>query len=188
MLPVPFVAMLFIAAALTGGWVNALDSGQDVSDDAILLADATTAVLVGTLGINMAAIFTLVVSTLGRRTGLVPRWLGAWGYATGLLLLLSPGRFGWVAMLFPAWVRLWFAHPGGVIPTESWRLWSVTLTRNLVSQNYSKSLARISESTLGRRDCPSGKPCAARPIRCSPGASERTSTKWAMGHPAAQRG
>lgn len=99
-----FVALLFVSAALTGGMIDLIDDGQPVSNDVILLVDATTAVIVGTLAVKMAAVFTLVVTNLGRRTGIVPRWLVVWGYATGLVLLLSPVRSFWIAVLFPLWV------------------------------------------------------------------------------------
>ena len=99
-----FVALLFTAAAMTGGLVTMLDSGQAVSSDVVRLTSASTAVLVGTLAIRMAGVFTLVVSNLGRRTGILPRWLVAWGFMSGLVLLLSPVSSIWVAMLFPLWV------------------------------------------------------------------------------------
>lgn len=99
-----FVAMLFSAAAVMGGLLSALGGTQPVSDDSARLATAQTAVLVGTLGIRMAAVFTTVVTNLGRRTGIVPGWLVVAGYATGLVLLLAPPTTIWLALLFPAWV------------------------------------------------------------------------------------
>jgi hypothetical protein len=99
-----FVAMLFIATALTGGLVASVTGDRPISSDLVRLASGINAVLIGTLAIKMAAIFTLSVSNLGRRTDLLPRWLVWWGLATGLVLLLSPIRSIWVAILFPIWV------------------------------------------------------------------------------------
>ena len=79
-----FVAMLFAAAAVMGGLLSALGGTQPVSDDSARLATAQTAVLVGTLGIRMAAVFTMVVTNVGRRTGIVPVWLVIAGYAAAL--------------------------------------------------------------------------------------------------------
>jgi hypothetical protein len=53
---------------------------------------------------RMAAVCTLVISTILRRTGLAPRWLVASGYAIAIVLLLTVGSLPWVELLFPAWV------------------------------------------------------------------------------------
>jgi hypothetical protein len=105
-----FVAMLFAAAAVMGGLLSAFGGTQPVSDDSSRLATAQTAVLVGTLGIRMAAVFTMVVTNLGRRTGIVPRWLVVAGYAAAVVLLLAPPTTIWVALLFPAWVFTLSVH------------------------------------------------------------------------------
>jgi hypothetical protein len=99
-----FVAMLFIATALLGGVVAVFDDGPPPSNEAIRLAEGINAVLVGTLAIKMAGIFTLSVSTLGRRTQLVPKWLVWWGSLTALVLLIAPVGTYQVAILFPVWV------------------------------------------------------------------------------------
>ena len=52
----------------------------------------------------MAAVFVLAVSTAGLRVGSLPRRLGAFGYGTGLLLLLTPPFPRWIELLFPLWV------------------------------------------------------------------------------------
>jgi hypothetical protein len=62
--------------------------------------------LLATFGIRMAAVFTLVVTNLGRRTGIVPAWLVVVGYSTAGVLLFAPPRTVWATLLFPAWVFL----------------------------------------------------------------------------------
>lgn len=99
-----FVAMLFVATALLGGVVALFDNGKPRSNDVVQLVGAINAVLVGALAIKMAAIFTLSVSTLGRRTRLVPTWLVIWGTATAIILLIAPVGSDRIAILFPIWV------------------------------------------------------------------------------------
>ena len=54
----------------------------------------------------MAAVFTLVVTNLGRRTAIVPTWLVVIGYVTAVALLLAPPRTILATLLFPTWVFL----------------------------------------------------------------------------------
>jgi hypothetical protein len=46
------------------------------------------------------------VTSLGMRTGVLPRWLVVVGVVTGILLLLSPPLTAWVQMVFPTWVLI----------------------------------------------------------------------------------
>ena len=55
---------------------------------------------------RMAAVFTLSVSTLGLRTGALPRWVSFIGYAVALALLVAAGEHKWTQLVFPAWVLL----------------------------------------------------------------------------------
>jgi hypothetical protein len=105
-----FVAILFTAAAVTGGLLIVYTGPHPVSADSVRLAAAISSVLVGTLDVRMAAVFTLVVTNLGRRTGIIPVWLVVVGYLTGGLLLLVPPRSLWAAMVFPAWVFVLSVH------------------------------------------------------------------------------
>jgi len=105
-----FVAMLFAAGAVMGGLLNLVGGTEPVSDDSIRLGTAITAVLLSTFGIRMAAVFTMVVTNLGRRTGIIPRWLVVLGYTVGIVLLLAPPRTPYVALLFPLWVFVLSVH------------------------------------------------------------------------------
>jgi hypothetical protein len=71
-----------------------------------LLLVVFTKSLMGMFGARMAAVFTISVSSIGMRTGLVPKWLVLIGYVTGVLLLLSPPLSNWTQLLFPTWVLL----------------------------------------------------------------------------------
>jgi hypothetical protein len=116
-----FIAMLFTAAALIGALLIVYDSSPTVPMDEVQLVGQTSIVLLSTFSIRMAAVFTLAVTSLGRRTRIVPGWLQAVGVLTALLLLFAPPRSVWAVLLFPAWVLLisvqiliasW--RPGGV--------------------------------------------------------------------------
>ena len=101
-----FVAMLFSAAAVLGSLLVVYSDPNGASDDTIRLAGALTSTLLATYGSRMAAVFTLVVTTVGHRTGLTPRWLTGIGYVSALVLLLMPPGTRWVQLVFPAWVLL----------------------------------------------------------------------------------
>lgn len=103
------VAMLFTAAGVAGGLLLLFGDTESVTDDDVVLASAISTVLV-TLAIRMAAVFTLVVTNLGRRTRVFPGWLSIGGYLSGLVLLLAPSGTPWVDLLFPAWVFVLSVH------------------------------------------------------------------------------
>jgi hypothetical protein len=101
-----FVAMLFSASAVLGSLLVVYDGPNGASDDTIRLAGALTSTLLATFGARMAAVFTLVVTTVGHRMGLTPRWLTVVGYVSAVALLLMPPGIRWVQLVFPAWVLL----------------------------------------------------------------------------------
>ena len=87
-----FVAMLFSAAAVNGALLHLYAASPQVSTDDARFGSAIVAAFLGTFGIRMAAVFTLVVTNLGRRTAIVPTWLVVIGYLTAVTLLLAPPR------------------------------------------------------------------------------------------------
>jgi len=100
-----FVALLFSAAANMGALLSMYDAaggGLAVTD--VRLVGATSTALLANFGIRMAAVFTMVVTNLGRRTGIIPRWLQYVGYAVAATLFLAPPRTFWANLLFPSWV------------------------------------------------------------------------------------
>ena len=105
-----FVAMLFTAAAVNGALLNLYAASPRVSTEDARFASAIVASLLGTFGIRMAAVFTLVVTNLGRRTAIVPTWLVVVGFATAVALLLAPPRNILATLLFPTWVFLLSAN------------------------------------------------------------------------------
>ena len=105
-----FVAMLFGAAASTASLLALFDSASGASNDTLRLGGTLSSMLLGTFATRMAAVFTLSVSNLGRRTSLVPGWLSVFGYVVTVVLLFSPPGLEWVQLLFPGWVLLLSVH------------------------------------------------------------------------------
>ena len=54
----------------------------------------------------MAAVFILVSSTIGLRSGALPRWFCLLGYPTALALLLVVFVSEYVVLVFPVWVAI----------------------------------------------------------------------------------
>ena len=54
----------------------------------------------------MAAVFILVSSTIGLRSGALPRWFCLLGYPTALALLLVVFVSEVVVLVFPIWVTI----------------------------------------------------------------------------------
>ena len=60
-------------------------------------------VLLG-FGMRMTSMFVFTSSSIGRATGLIPKWFAYVGYVVGLVLLLAFTVAAWFALLFPVWV------------------------------------------------------------------------------------
>jgi hypothetical protein len=103
-----FVAMLFAAAAFTGGLITqaAAGSASAPGPDTLALGRQVTSVLLHIYGMRMAAVFTVSTATITLRTKVVPRWIGMLGYGVAVVLLVSVGLTVWAELLFPAWILL----------------------------------------------------------------------------------
>lgn len=103
-----FVAMLFAAAASAGGLQASVQfqGAPSPSPDAVVLARSLAYAFLYVYAMRSAAVFMLVVSTIGMRSGFLPRWLVVAGYAGGLVLLLSTSYFQLMVLVFPVWVAL----------------------------------------------------------------------------------
>jgi hypothetical protein len=101
-----FVAMLFAAAAAAGASIAVVrfQGSPAPSPDAVVFARGLAYALLYVYGVRAAAVFMLVVSTIGRRTGALPRWLALAGYGIAVVLLFSVSYFRLTVLLFPAWV------------------------------------------------------------------------------------
>ncbi len=101
-----FVAMMFAAAATAGAPLAAVRfQGAPIpSPEVVGLARALGYTFLYVYAVRAAAVFVIVVSTIGLQTRTLPRWLVLLGYAVALVLLLSVSFFQLVVLLFPAWV------------------------------------------------------------------------------------
>jgi hypothetical protein len=101
-----FVAMLFVAAGAGG----ALLAAVRFQDEPVPSADAVVTVRSLAFGflfiyaMRMAAVFMIVVSTIGMRLGVLPRWLVLAGYGAALVLMLNVSYVEALVLVFPAWV------------------------------------------------------------------------------------
>ena len=101
-----FVAMLFAASAAAGTLVAGVKFLHQPapSTDSVLFARALGFAFLFVFGVRIAAVFMLVVSTIGLRTGLLPRWLVVAGYIAALVFLFTVTYVELLALLLPAWV------------------------------------------------------------------------------------
>jgi hypothetical protein len=101
-----FVAMLFAAAASAGALIALIrfQGAPAPSPDSVDLARSLAYAFMYVFGVRVAAVFVLVSSTIGRRTGTMPRWLAYAGVAVALVLLFTVSYFQFTVLLFPFWV------------------------------------------------------------------------------------
>ena len=98
-----FVAMLFAAAAISGGLIADVSSAPP-SAGTLALGRNVTAILLNVYAMRMAAVFTLTTVTIASRTEIVSRWLSVAGLVSALVLLVGVGISPWVELLFPLWI------------------------------------------------------------------------------------
>lgn len=101
-----FIAMLFVAAAVTASFLAELASSGSSGGGSSGFSRRIGALVLHTYAMRMAAVFTISTATIGLRTGFLPRWLGFLGYAVALTLLFVIDVTPWVELLFPFWIFL----------------------------------------------------------------------------------
>src|SRR3954453_14621284 len=101
-----FVAMLFISAGAGGALMAAVKfQGEPVpSPDTVVTIRSLAFGFLFVYAMRMAAVFMIVVSTIGTRLGILPRWLVAAGYGAALVLILNVSYVELLILVFPAWV------------------------------------------------------------------------------------
>jgi hypothetical protein len=104
------VSILFTAAAVISSALFVYSKSPAFSRDTLRIAVVLASTLLVTFGARMAAVFTLSVTTIGLRTGLVPRWLSAIGVVCAVALLLTPPAPELTQLLFPLWVLILSLH------------------------------------------------------------------------------
>ena len=101
-----FVAMLFVAAGAAGALLAAVKFQDEPvpSQDAVVLVRSFGFGFLFLYAMRMAAVFMIVVSTIGARLGIFPRWLVVVGYLAALVLILNVSYTELLILVFPAWV------------------------------------------------------------------------------------
>ncbi len=102
-----YIAMLFAADAAATAVVAAARAGdQGAADAGYLFGRSLAESLFYVFAVKMSAVFMLVSSNIGRRTGFLPRWFVVIGMLAAIAMLLSVGFFEPLALIFPAWVAV----------------------------------------------------------------------------------
>jgi hypothetical protein len=103
-----FVVMLFAASACAGALLAGVKFQHQPPPDAntVLFARSLGFAFLFIFGVRAAAVFMLVASTIGLRTGFLPRWLVAAGYVAGVVFLFTVTYVEWLVLVLPAWVTV----------------------------------------------------------------------------------
>lgn len=100
-----FVAMMFAGGAAAAAPVTIAAVHRVALDpEAALIGRGIAYALYFVYALKMAAVFILVSSTIGLRSGALPRWFCLLGYPTALVLLLVIFVSEVIVLVFPAWV------------------------------------------------------------------------------------
>jgi MFS family permease len=101
-----FVAMLFISAGAGGALMAAVKFQHEPvpSPDTVETIRSLAFGFLFVYAMRMAAVFMIVVSTIGMRLGILPRWLVVAGYGAALVLILNVSYNDLMILVFPAWV------------------------------------------------------------------------------------
>jgi hypothetical protein len=103
-----FVAMMFAAAAAGGSSIAAVkfQGAPPPGPDTFVFARGLAYTFLYIYAVRAAAVFIISVSTLGLRTGTLPRWLVFLGYAVAVVQLVSVSYYKGIVLIFPAWVAI----------------------------------------------------------------------------------
>ncbi len=100
-----FLAMTFVAMALTGGLLAVALGPVDPVERAVIGFGQQVMVQISSVyALRMAAVFMISLGTIWLRTGLMPRWVVVGTYLPAAVLLFVSSLTFWLTLLFPAWV------------------------------------------------------------------------------------
>lgn len=101
-----FVAMLFAWAAAAGSVPAGIQFHNDAapSPGGLALVRALADAFLFTFGVKSAGVFMMVTSTIGLRTGRLPRWFVYPSWLLAAFLLFSVSFFEPIVLVFPIWV------------------------------------------------------------------------------------
>ncbi|MEU4331505.1 hypothetical protein [Nonomuraea dietziae] len=101
-----YVAMLLVFGATGRAYMDTIDAMKDTGrqGDFHHYGRYLTISILTEYAPRMAAVFTLITTTISARLGLFPRWLIVFGYVVGAVLLLVGRTITWSELLFHVWV------------------------------------------------------------------------------------
>jgi hypothetical protein len=103
-----FVTILFAAMAVAS-WpvvgVRVLAQAAPSAREIEVTRALSYSLLFG-FGTRAGAVFLLAMSTIGIKSGVLPRWFARTGYLVGVMLLVFVAVWDWVILVLPAWVAL----------------------------------------------------------------------------------
>ncbi len=100
-----YVTLLFCSGAalsVTAAIAEYQDETLDVTDYRVFPEFGSALLLV--FAMRMAAMIIFALSTIGRTSGVLPKWFAYIGYPLGIGLLLSSSLSPVIVMLFPLWL------------------------------------------------------------------------------------
>ena len=103
-----FVAMLFAAGAAAGSLFAVVEfrGAPAPTPDAVGIARGLAYTFFYVDALRAAAVFMIVTSTVGLRSGVLPRWLTVSGIVLAIVMLVSVSFIALIPLLFPAWVAV----------------------------------------------------------------------------------
>lgn len=102
-----YVSLLFCAGAslaVTATIAEFTSAGIEPSLARLFPQYGTTILLV--FAMRMAAMTVFAMSTIGRSSGVLPKWFAYLGYVLGLALLLTASLNNYLVILFPSWILI----------------------------------------------------------------------------------
>ncbi|MDJ0954424.1 MAG: hypothetical protein QNJ81_12165 [Acidimicrobiia bacterium] len=101
-----FAGLLFIGSAALAAPFILADRGITVDPGGAALLRSYALVVLAVFAPRVAALVVFSSSTLGLRTGTLPRWLVLIGYLVGIVMLLNVTFFSPSVYIFPGWIAL----------------------------------------------------------------------------------
>lgn len=103
-----FVALLFMAAAIAASLEVSVRYLKlpPPSPDTVAIVRSLAYTVTFVFCTRAAALFLFATATVGRRSGVFPRWFSGLGYLIGVALLVVVSFWDWFILLLPAWVAI----------------------------------------------------------------------------------
>jgi hypothetical protein len=104
-----FLAMLFVAAALTGAVIlvaSSADPNELINSTTFRVMRAATYIVMNVYAVKMAGVFMISTSTVVIYTEIAPRWIAFLGYVLACILLIGSYYISWSFAVLPLWAFL----------------------------------------------------------------------------------